>query len=217
MLEILKETIIFNGLSLARIQEILEKIKYEKKKYKKGINIAFRGDKIDSLNIILKGSVSTEMLTKEGNVRKIETLIQTNILAAAFIFGNNNNFPVDLVSNEEVELLVIKKVDFLKILSIENKILENFLNEISNKTQLLSAKIWNSFNNKTIEEKLCDFIRNKQRAGKLTIDNLKDLAESFGVARPSLSRVLSDYVKEEKLERIGRNQYKIINRDFFEL
>ena len=49
------------------------------------------------------------------------------------------------------------------------------------------------------------------------IQNLGALAEFFGVERPSLSRVLSDLVKDEKLERIGRNKYKILDKDFFEI
>ncbi|MDY4010216.1 MAG: Crp/Fnr family transcriptional regulator, partial [Fusobacterium gastrosuis] len=43
----------------------------------------------------------------------------------------------------------------------------------------------------------------------------KSLAENFGIARPSLSRVLGDYVDDGKLERIGRNKYKILNEAFF--
>jgi transcription regulator, CRP family len=37
------------------------------------------------------------------------------------------------------------------------------------------------------------------------------------VERPSLSRVLSDLVKDKKLERIGRNRYKILDKEFFEI
>lgn len=216
MEEILKNSIIFKNLSLEEIKQILGKIRYDRKKYKNGVNIAFRGDRVEGLNILIKGSVTTEMLTKDGNVKKIEDLMEADILASAFIFGENNVYPVDLVANGEVEILYINKNNFLKLLSIENKLLENFLNEISNKTQLLSSKIWNSFNNKTIGEKIKNFIFNNQQKGEVKIDNLKALSESFGIARPSLSRVLSDYVNEGKLERTGRNKYKILDKDFFE-
>lgn len=50
-----------------------------------------------------------------------------------------------------------------------------------------------------------------------SIQNLGALAEFFGVERPSLSRVLSELVKDEKLERIGRNKYKILDGEFFEI
>lgn len=216
MEEILKNCLIFKELTLEEIKEILREIKYDRKKYKNGGNIAFRGDKVEGLNILLKGSVITEMLTKDGNVKKIEDLVEADILASAFIFGDNNTYPVDLIANGDVEILYINKNNFLKLLSLKDKILENFLNEISNKTQLLSNKIWNSFNNKTIGEKIKNFILNNQKKDEVTISNLKSLAESFGIARPSLSRVLSDYVNEGKLERIGRNKYKVLDKEFFE-
>lgn len=215
MEEILKNTLVFKGLSDERIKELLSQIRYEIKKYKNFSNIAYRGDEIDGLNIILKGIISTEMLTKEGNVKKIEDLKVTDILASAFIFGENNRFPVDLIGNGDVEILKINRADFLKLLSLEGKILENFLNEISNKTQFLSAKIWSNFNNRTISEKISNYIVMNQKNGEVIIPNLKSLAENFGIARPSLSRVLGDYVDDGKLERIGRNRYKILNEAFF--
>lgn len=215
MEEILKNTLVFKGLSDERIKELLSQIRYERKKYKDFSNIAYRGDEIDGLNIILKGIISTEMLTKEGNVKKIEDLKATDILASAFIFGENNRFPVDLIGNGDVEILKINRANFLKLLSLEGKILENFLNEISNKTQFLSAKIWSNFNNRTISEKISNYIVMNQKNGEVIIPNLKSLAENFGIARPSLSRVLGDYVDDGKLERIGRNRYKILNEAFF--
>lgn len=215
MEEILKNTLVFKGLSDERIKELLSQIRYERKKYKDFSNIAYRGDEIDGLNIILKGIISTEMLTKEGNVKKIEDLKATDILASAFIFGKNNRFPVDLIGNGDVEILKINRANFLKLLSLEGKILENFLNEISNKTQFLSAKIWSNFNNRTISEKISNYIVKNQKNGEVIIPNLKSLAENFGIARPSLSRVLGDYVDDGKLERIGRNKYKILNEAFF--
>ena len=105
----------------------------------------------------------------------------------------------------------------MKLLFSQEQILENFLNEISNKTQLLTTKIWNNFNNKTIKKKFCNYVNRKQEKGEFIIENLGALAEFFGVERPSLSRVLSDLVKDEKLERIGRNRYKILDKEFFEI
>lgn len=214
MLKVLKDSLIFEGLDEKKIQEILKEVKYKIEKYEAGESLVFRGDKVQGLNIILKGNVSAEMLTKDGNIRKIEDLYQADVLAAAFIFGANNNFPVDLIANEATEVFVMDRINFLKILSKENIILKNFLNEISNKTQLLSAKIWNSVNNKTIEEKVWNFIEQNQKENMLVIENLKNLAEKFGVARPSLSRVIAELIKNKKIERTGRNKYKILRNKF---
>ena len=217
MIEILKETVVFNGIDEKTIKNILEKNKYEIKKYSPDESIAFRGDEVKGLYIILKGTLTTEMLTEEGNVIKIEELVPSDVIASAFIFGKKNSFPVDLNAKDEAEILFIERKEFLKILFSKEKILENFLNEVSNKTQLLTSKIWNSFNNKTIKKKFCDYVKKNQKNNLFSIQNLGALAEYFGVERPSLSRVLSDLVKDEKLERIGRNKYKILDKDFFEI
>ena len=217
MIETLRETVVFNGIDEKTIKNILEKNKYEIKKYSPNESIAFRGDEVRGLYIILKGALTTEMLTEEGNVIKIEELVPSDVIASAFVFGKKNSFPVDLNAKDEAEILFIERKEFLKILFSKEKILENFLNEVSNKTQLLTSKIWNSFNNKTIKKKFCDYVKKNQKNSLFSIQNLGALAEYFGVERPSLSRVLSDLVKDEKLERIGRNKYKILDKDFFEI
>ncbi|EAA24865.1 cyclic nucleotide-binding domain protein [Fusobacterium sp. CM21] len=217
MIKTLKETVVFNNIDEETIKNILEKTRYEIKNYSPNESIAFRGDEVKGLYIILKGTLITEMLTEEGNVIKIEELVPSDVIASAFIFGKKNSFPVDLAAKDEAEILYVERKEFLKLLFSQEKILENFLNEISNKTQLLTSKIWNSFNNKTIKKKFCDYVKKNQKDNLFSIQNLGALAEFFGVERPSLSRVLSDLVKDEKLERIGRNKYKILDEEFFEI
>lgn len=216
MNKVLKGSIIFNRIEDKEIEKILLNLNYIIKKYKTGSNISFRGEEVKNLLIVAKGSVITEMLSQDGNVRKIEELKVSDVLAPAFIFGNDNRYPVDLVAKGDVEIFSISKKEFLKLLSSNQKILENFLNEISNKTQLLSAKIWKSFSNKTIKDKFNDYIMRHKKNNEFIIKNLKELAEDFGVARPSLSRVLSEYIENKTLERIGRNKYRILNDIFFE-
>ena len=131
-------------------------------------------------------------------------------------FNDNEDERTILKQEQRVEQERLQK-EFLKLLFSQEKILENFLNEISNKTQLLTSKIWNSFNNKTIKKKFCDYVKRNQKNNEFFIQNLGALAEFFGVERPSLSRVLSELVKDEKLERIGRNKYKILDGEFFEI
>jgi len=217
MIKTLRETVVFNDLDEDTIKDILEKTKYEIKKYSLDEPIAFRGDEVKGLYIILKGTLITEMLTEEGNIIKIEELVPSDVIASAFIFGKNNSFPVDLSAKDEAEILFVERKEFLKLLFSQEKILENFLNEISNKTQLLTSKIWNSFNNKTIKKKFCDYVKRNQKNNEFFIENLGALAEFFGVERPSLSRVLSELVKDEKLERISRNKYRILDGEFFEI
>ena len=43
--------------------------------------------------------------------------------------------------------------------------------------------------------------------------SVKDLAEYFDVSRPSLSRVIKNFLEENILEKIEKGRYKIIDMD----
>ena len=86
---------------------------------------------------------------------------------------------------------------------------------ISNKTQFLSKKIWFSFTNKTINNKLIAYLlNNMNREGKVVLQNsIKEIAQMFGVARPSLSRVLKELVDEGIVIREQKNILKISSKE----
>ena len=207
MIEILKETVVFNGIDEKTIKNILEKNKYEIKKYSPNESIAFRGDEVRGLYIILKGTLTTEMLTEEGNVIKIEELVPSDVIASAFVFGKKNSFPVDLNAKDEAEILFIERKEFLKILFSKEKILENFLTEVSNKTQLLTSKIWNSFNNKTIKKKFCDYVKKNQKNNLFLpiLSNFSSFTKSLktlereGLSTPKYSANAPKFCIENKL------------------
>lgn len=133
MIKILKEIVVFNSIDEKIIKNILEKIKYEIKKYFFNELIVFRGDEVKGFYIILKGILIIEMFIEEGNVIKIEELVLSDVIVLVFIFGKKNSFFVDLSVKDEVEIFFVERKEFLKLLFLEEKILENFLNEILNK------------------------------------------------------------------------------------
>lgn len=204
---------LFKEIDEKELIELFKKIKYEIKKIKKSDIVFFREEKIDGLFIILKGVLSAEMLKDNGDIQKIENLSNGDIIGSAFIFGNENNLPVDLIVLEEGELLHIDKNNLLKSFNINEKFLINFLNEISDKTQFLSNKVWKNFNNKTIKEKMLDYILENTQSNKVIFKHsINELAELFGVSRPSLSRVISEFVEDEILKRDGKNKF-ILNKE----
>jgi CRP-like cAMP-binding protein len=130
------------------------------------------------------------------------------------MFGNKNRFPVNVIAVSEVEILMIDKPDFLKLLKRNEIILVNFLDMISNRSQFLSEKI-KFLNFKTIKGKLAHYIL--QKAGKdgnsVTLDlTQNDLADYFGVARPSVARAIKELELEFYLEAKGK-KIKILDKD----
>ncbi len=211
---LLSKSPLFKGLNPDHIRVIMESVPFRIKKFQTGSMISQSGEPVNALMIILSGTLKGEMSDFAGRVIKIEDIPAPGVIASAFMFGNRNTFPVNVTSVSDGELLYIKKSDFLKMLRINDELLVNFLDMISNRSQFLSEKIkFLSF--KTIRGKLANFIL--QKAGKdksfITLGMTQnELADFFGVTRPSVARSLGELENEGYIEAIGKN-IKIIDKE----
>ena len=212
-LNILVNAPVFRGMEPDEISSAISSVPYRIRKYSAGTLIAQSGEAVKSFIIVLDGLVKGEMTDYAGRVIKIEDIPAPGALASAFIFGSKNTFPVNVVAITDTRLLIIDKSDFLRFLKCNDKILGNFLDMISSRSQFLSEKI-KFLNFKTIRGKLAQFILEAANQGKDEINlNLtqSELAEYFGVARPSIARVMSDLEQEGIIITKGRN-LKITDR-----
>jgi CRP-like cAMP-binding protein len=203
---ILYQAPLFRGIDQDEISGILSMVPHQIKKYKSGSLISQSGEPVNSLMVVVKGVVKGEMVDYAGRVIKIEDIPAPGALAPAFLFGNKNKFPVNVVSTAETELLIIEKPDFLRLLMMNSIVLVNFLDMISNRSQFLSEKI-KFLNFKTIKAKLAQYILHisGNKKGQIRLDKTQnDLADFFGVARPSIGRALREMEEEGYLEAKGK-------------
>jgi CRP-like cAMP-binding protein len=211
---ILSDSPIFKGLTHSQIEVLLSEIPHKVKRFQSGSIVSQSGDPVNSLTVVIKGTVKGEMVDYAGRVIKIEDIPAPGAIASAFIFGNRNMFPVNVSAVSDTELLLIEKPDFLKLLMNNDNVLVNFLDMISNRSQFLSEKI-KFLNFKTIKGKLAHYIL--QKAGKernlVTLDvTQSDLSDLFGVARPSVARAIGDLEEKGYIEAKGK-EIKIIDRE----
>jgi CRP-like cAMP-binding protein len=204
---------LFRGLTSSEIEKLMTSVPKKIRKFKAGSQVALAGEPVTSLMIVLSGTVSGEMVDYSGRVIKIEDIPSPGSLAPAFIFGSSNRFPVNVIAVAETELMVIDKRDFLSLLAKNEKILVNFLNMISDRSQFLSEKI-KFLNFKTIKGKLAQLILQKASKDKdsLILDMTQNsLADFFGVARPSVARALGE-MEEEGILDVKAGRIKILDR-----
>jgi CRP/FNR family transcriptional regulator, dissimilatory nitrate respiration regulator len=204
---------LFKGMSGEAVQSVLKSTPFRIRNFKSGSLIAQNGETVTALMIIVNGTAKGEMVDETGRVIKIEDVPAPGALAAAFVFGSRNRFPVNVVAISDVEILSFDKPDFLKLLKSNEIILVNYLNIISNRSQFLSEKI-KFLNFKTIRGKLAHFIIQKAENDKtaITLDMTQaDLADFFGVARPSVARALGELEQEGFIEASGKN-IRILDR-----
>lgn len=210
---LLSHSPLFNGLTPGDVETIFTLVPYRVRKFQSGSLISQSGEPVNSLIIVISGVVKGEMVDLAGRVIKIEDIPAPGALASAFMFGNQNKFPVNVIAVSDGELLLIEKSDFLKLLMRNDVLLINFLGMISNRSQFLTEKI-KFLNFKTIKGKLAHYIL--QKAGKDDISvNLgmtqNELADFFGVARPSVGRALGDLEEAGYIEARNKN-IKILDK-----
>ena len=193
-------------------EQFLLDLKCSIKIYAKNELIVRQGDVCDSLYMLTQGSVKTEMITENGNILGIEIIKAPRPLAPAFLFSDNNHFPVDVTALEEVEIMKIPKEEILRLMMTNPDFMKQFLTHNSNRTQFLTNRL-QLLSIKTIKGKIAHFmLESMTDEGKtFTINrNQTELAEFFGVARPSLARSLSELIQDGIIS-VDKKQFTILD------
>jgi CRP-like cAMP-binding protein len=212
MFEVLKASPLFSGLEIQEINSLINNCSHQIKQFSDKEVLAYSGEKVEKAMIMLEGKLQGEMVDFAGNSLKIEEIEPPQMVAAAFLFGSQSEFPVNLSALSDGKMLIIFKNDFIQLLSADQRVLKNYLNIIYGKAQFLSQKItFLSF--KTIKEKIAYYLlQNYKSDNQIVIINQRQtgLAEMFGVARPSLARSIGE-MESDQLIKWERNQVEIIN------
>ena len=121
-------------------------------------------------------------------------------------------FPVDVTTLEDVKIMKIPKEEIIRLMMINPDFMKQFLTYNSNRTQFLTNRL-QLLSIKTIKGKLAHFLL-EQSIGenkRFTINrNQTELADFFGVTRPSLARSISEMVQDGILY-INKKEYTILN------
>lgn len=212
--QILCQSPIFRGISATELEKLFSQIHYQFRTYQKNDLITASGEICDRLLIIQRGNVKAEMNDYSGKTIKIEDIEAPRPLATAFLFGKENRFPVTVSANTEVEIVSIPKAEFVKLLQMNSLILNNYLNTISTRAQFLSKRLkFLSF--KTIKQKIAHYLLEMAGDKLQTVEiqqSQEQLAEMFGVTRPSLARTLSEMNREGLIET-QRRFIKIVDKN----
>lgn len=186
--------------SSEEIEKMRCEIDHTVKNYKRGELIASQGDRITSLYMLTKGKVKTEIISDSGLTVSVEEITAPYPLAAAFIFADNNYFPVEVTAMEDCELIVISKSTIEKQMAKCPGFLRGFIAFIANRVQFLSERL-KIFSQKGIKGKIAYYLLQQDRNGVFELGrSIVSLAEYFGVERPSLSRAISEMVQDGIIE-----------------
>lgn len=204
---------LFAGLPIMEIESLMSGIHYQIKQFYADEVVTHHGDACNSLLIVLEGSVRGEMMDASGRVLKIEDIAAPRPLAVAFLFGHNNRYPVTISANENVGILALPKETVIKLMQASERFLINFMNAVSNRAQFISDRLkFHSF--RSLKGKIADYLleADRHKSGVVFLTQThEELADLFGVARPSLSRALRELHHEGLIKAEGK-RVEIVNR-----
>ncbi len=188
---------VFIDISEKETEMLLKEIHVQLRNFVKDEVVVAAGQPVKNLYILLSGSVKGEMIDYSGKIIKIEDIEAPKPLASAFLFGKENKFPVTVTANSDGRMLVIPISEFLKLLQLNMQLLRNYLNSISTRAQFLSQKLhFLSF--KSIKGKMAYYLLKEAGENSYSVElknTQQQLADLFGVTRPSLARVFSEMQK----------------------
>ncbi|HQN93995.1 MAG TPA: Crp/Fnr family transcriptional regulator, partial [Prolixibacteraceae bacterium] len=126
--------------------------------------------------------------------------------------GKSSIFPVNIIAVTEVSFIIIQRQEVIRLFQLNKQILLNYLSIISSRAQFLSEKLrFHSF--KSLKAKIAFYLI--KEAGKdnsfRLLQSQNELAELFGVARPSVGRAFL-VLQEEGLIDIRYRQVEILDR-----
>jgi len=198
---------LFSGLNEDELETLISGSSCRLRNYSRGDLIAQAGDEVFFLHIMIRGSVKGEMNDFSGKVIKIEDIFPPRPLAPAFLFGNQNRYPVNITASDDVMILSVPRESFLKMMQTNVQVLKNFVNNVSSRGQFLSNKIkFLSFS--SIKGKLAQYLLDlSEKSGSdrfIMPLSQSRLAELFGVARPSIGRAISEMNHDGIIQTDGK-------------
>ena len=192
---------LFAGLKDSELEELLS-APHRRRVYQPGKTIMSAGDAVQSLVVLTAGQVETRMVGDEREV-VMDRLAAPCLLAPAFLFASVGTLPVDVMAIEECTVWTLNREGFVRFIAAHPDVMRRFLRMISDRSRFLSEKV-RTFAIKGLRNRVLDYL---SLHGIIT--SVAATAEQLGVARPSLSRVLSEMVEEGIIKYSNKKYSKI--------
>lgn len=183
---------LFGGFTETELRKALEN-RFLIRDFGKNEIIYIQNEKADSMDIILEGRVVVQNIDENGNILSIVDLKEGDMLGGNLLFSHKDEYRMTITAMTNTKIFSMNREQVLRLCQTNGEFLINFLEILSDKALILTTKI-HSLARKTIREKIMDFLifesnRQDSKIIRLPISK-KELAEKFGVERPSLQREL---------------------------
>ena len=144
MFDTLLQLPLFQGLAQEDFTRILEKVKLYFTKYKPGELLLKEGGACHELVFVLKGEIASSTSSADSSYCFTEYFPAPFLIEAHSIFGMKTHYASTYRARTEVHTVSISKAFVVKELFNYEIFRLNYMNIISNRTQMLHNRLWYS-------------------------------------------------------------------------
>ena len=188
---------LFQGMSKFDFTDILEKVKIHFNKYEPGSCLVRQDTPCNQLIFVLDGEVQIESNDKTHKYTLWENFKSPNVIEPYSMFGMRPYFTASYTAVTEVNTLNIDKSYILNELCRYEVFNLNYMNMLSNRSQVIYNKLWNAHIGKT-RDKIINFLLLRC----MTPYGAKKLSEGSGAAvRQERLSVITTFIYLKQYEQ----------------
>ena len=214
-IDMLEVTPLFKNIDREDMVALLTCLNPYLKSYDKGNYITHSGDSINSVGVVISGTV--QMLKEDiwGNTIILSIITEKDIFGETFVCSRSYNSTVSFraAGNSDILFLSFEKIlhSCSKACAFHNTLIDNMVTLIAQKNIQLMEKL-EIVSRKTLREKILIFLsrqaqQNRQLYFTIPMDRL-ELADYLGADRSALSRELSR-MKEDGLIDYNKSSFRL--------
>ena len=198
---------LFAGMAPVEIEIAMAGVTYSIVNYDSHDIYALIGMPCKTLDIVIRGVLVCRMSSLSGKQVEVSRLHEGNLVAPAFILGKDTNMPVGVETDTDVTVLRMQKTVFHHLIGTHEQIRDNFIRVLSNINAFLThrMRILTLF---TVKEKVAYLLlelAGEQGSNVIHLSQSRqEIADSFGIQKFSLLRVLADFAKAGAIKINGR-------------
>lgn len=208
---------LFKNLTKEEIDFFIKENKCLRRSLKRGEEVFSQGEIPNYLFILEEGSVVVENISENGNRSIVNRFSKPGtVFGEVYLYLPERSYDYSCVCDVDSTILAIPKTAL--VMSGDNfknsKVINNMLLILSEKAFYLNQKLLIQ-SGKTLREKLSRFFLSNSKESSLELEfNREELADFFGVTRPSISREIMNMKRDGLIDVVGNKV--ILNKEMLE-
>lgn len=203
----LKQCSLFQDLTEPEIIDLMHSVRYRVVHYRKGDVLAFEGSDCLFADIIISGKMVASLMGPSGRIIRVAAHQAGKLLAPAFLFASDNQYPVTVEATTETTVLRLMPTNLEKMLNSDQRLMMNYIRMLSNIVCQLTKKV--RMLSMNVREKVSLYLKEQSRLQQtkniLLPLSRQELADHFGIQKYSLLRCLNELKQEGAILVEGRH------------